>query len=145
MNVAFIVIERLNFLSSELFVWGKRKACVFKDEIETCKLDLDRLRQSSNSASMAKFQNLKQKLSSLLSQEEVYWKQRAKEHWLKDSDFNTRFFHTSMIAKNERNRIKSLTDGNGINYTDPVNLCIIVKDYFMDLFHPMTQPINPSS
>ncbi|XP_059457696.1 uncharacterized protein LOC132187382 [Corylus avellana] len=38
---------------------------------------------------------LKLELNCLLEQEELKWRQRAKKHWLKEGDRNTKFFHES--------------------------------------------------
>ena len=37
--------------------------------------------------------SLKREINSLLDDEEFYWGQWAKEHWLKEGDKNTKFFH----------------------------------------------------
>lgn len=37
---------------------------------------------------------LMHELDNLLSREETFWRQRARTQWLKESDRNTRFFHT---------------------------------------------------
>ena len=47
----------------------------------------------------------------LLSQDDAYWCQRAKSHWYKDGDRNTKFFHASATARKKVNRITSLDDG----------------------------------
>ena len=37
--------------------------------------------------------SLKREINNLLDDEELYWGQWAKEHWLKEGDKNTKFFH----------------------------------------------------
>ena len=37
--------------------------------------------------------SLKREINTLLDDEELYWGQRAKAHWLKEGDKNTKFFH----------------------------------------------------
>ncbi|XP_057793213.1 uncharacterized protein LOC131009824 [Salvia miltiorrhiza] len=38
-------------------------------------------------------------LAHIFLREETYWKQQAKQHWLKDGDTNTRFFHAMALAR----------------------------------------------
>ena len=40
---------------------------------------------------------LRGKLNDLLDDEEMYWGQRAKAHWLKEGDKNTKFFHAQAL------------------------------------------------
>jgi hypothetical protein len=47
-------------------------------------------------------------IHSLLEQEEVKWKQWAKENWLKYGDRNTKFFIASANQKNRRSHIEQI-------------------------------------
>lgn len=40
------ILDSLEFMASKLSIWGHRKARLFKDEINKCKLDMERLRTS---------------------------------------------------------------------------------------------------
>jgi hypothetical protein len=56
---------------------------------------------------------VKADIHSLLEQEDVKWKQRAKENWLKFGDRNAKFFHASASQKNNRHRIHNILDQEG--------------------------------
>lgn len=43
-----------------------------------------------------------------LAQEETLWYQKCKESWIELGDRNTKFFHTSTIDRQQRNKIKAL-------------------------------------
>ncbi|GAU29295.1 hypothetical protein TSUD_226660 [Trifolium subterraneum] len=74
-------------------------------------------------------------LSKVLKQEEDYWKQRAKSHWLKDGDSNTKYFHaTASSARKKRNNIQKLMNHDGDMIQDQNGMCIIAKEYFDQLF-----------
>jgi len=40
----------------------------------------------------------------LLVQEETFWKKRAKMHWLKDKDMNTKFFQMTAVSRSKVKR-----------------------------------------
>jgi hypothetical protein len=67
-------------------------------------------------------------------QDDVYWRQRAKKHWYKDGDKNTKFSHASATARKKANRILSLEDDNGTKVTNSDALCSVAKNYFSDIF-----------
>lgn len=61
----------------------------------------------------ATLKNLKIRLNQLWKQEETYWGQRAKMHWLKDGNHNSKFFHLSIIGRRARNHIVKIRDTSG--------------------------------
>ncbi|KAM5573208.1 hypothetical protein ABKV19_012976, partial [Rosa sericea] len=82
--------------------------------------------------------NLEQELTKeyheLLSSEEVFWKQKSRNTWLREGDMNTSFFHLSTIIRRRRNRIEGLEDEYGIWRTDRDDLHTIAVNYFKGLF-----------
>lgn len=57
--------------------------------------------------------SVKEALSDLLEQEDMKWRQRAKENWLKEGDRNTKFFHMCANQSTRRNQIVEIRDING--------------------------------
>ncbi|XP_062021310.1 uncharacterized protein LOC133737845 [Rosa rugosa] len=70
----------------------------------------------------------------LLSNEEVFWKQKSRNTWLREGDKNTRFFHLSTIIRRRRNRIEGLQDEYGNWKTNRDDLHTIAVNYFKGLF-----------
>lgn len=44
----------------------------------------------------------------VINQEEAFWKQHAKMHWLKDDDLNMKLFHMSAMARRKFKKIYGL-------------------------------------
>jgi hypothetical protein len=60
---------------------------------------------------------LNQKLTDLLHQQMVYWRQRGTIKWVKLGDENSKFFHANASIKHRRNLlITSLSDASGNQY-----------------------------
>jgi hypothetical protein len=74
------------------------------------------------------------RLSSLLTQDDLFWRQRAKIFWYKDGDLNTKFFHAAATTRRKMNRIDFLTDDNGVEHRSQEDMTVIVRDYFSTLF-----------
>lgn len=53
-----------------------------------------------------------------LSREEIFWRQKSRDMWLKNGDHNTKFFHSSVKERWVRNRIFSISDSQGRLLTD---------------------------
>jgi len=77
---------------------------------------------------------LKAEFHSLLTQEEVKWKQRAKENWLKFGDKNTKFFHASANQKNKSHRIEKILDQEGRLCSNQEEIEEAFINYFTALF-----------
>ena len=54
------------------------------------------------------------KTDEIMEADELKWKQRAKEDWLKHRDKNSKFFHASVNQKRRGNKISSIINERGI-------------------------------
>jgi hypothetical protein len=95
---------------------------------------MEQNQDSSNDLCVRKYQEAREKLSKVLKQEEEYWKQRSKTHWLRDGDSNTKFFHAMASARRKRNKIVKLCNNEGDITNDQSGMCNIAKEYFENLF-----------
>jgi len=77
---------------------------------------------------------LRKRMQRLLSQDDVYWRQRAKNHWYKDDNKNTKFFHASAIARKKINRIISLDDDADNKITSEQGMQDVARQYFANIF-----------
>jgi hypothetical protein len=66
-----------------------------KKALELCR------RRSLSQDSITRKEGLKYKLERLEEQRELYWRQRAKVHWLKNGDRNTKFFISVLQTEGE--------------------------------------------
>jgi hypothetical protein len=100
--------------------WGRRKRMKFKKEVSECSEEMERLRGCHDSINSGRYKEIQEKHARLLVQEETYWKQRAKMHWLKDGDMNTKFFHMSASTRQRAKRIDKLVNDENRTVTSCV-------------------------
>ncbi|XP_062006063.1 uncharacterized protein LOC133723263 [Rosa rugosa] len=74
------------------------------------------------------------RLQSLLSQEELFWRQRSKVSWLKEGDRNTSYFHRKAANRRRKNSIPGLYDEQGQWCDDDDGMEKVVTDYFTKMF-----------
>lgn len=70
----------------------------------------------------------------LLERQEVYWKQRIKQFWLKEVDQNTRFFHKFASGRKWNNQVKWLMKKHDEWKEGDEDIQGIIVDNFSDLF-----------
>jgi hypothetical protein len=78
--------------------------------------------------------NLKYKLEKFEDKKELYWRQQAKVHWLKQGDKNTRFFHEHASKSKRLNKIKRLIREDGHVVEEPGEIHEMVTDFYTNLF-----------
>ncbi|CAL5363688.1 unnamed protein product [Camellia sinensis] len=79
-------------------------------------------------------QELRFHLDILLQQQELYWAQRAKQHWMSLGDRNTKFFHRMASWRRSRNRIALIQDHDGHVLTQPKDIQMAFVAHFKHLF-----------
>ncbi|XP_062014320.1 uncharacterized protein LOC133730820 [Rosa rugosa] len=77
---------------------------------------------------------LMEKLQSLLSQEETFWKQRSKVTWLKEGDRNTGYFHRKAANRRRKNTLNGLFDEIGEWCEDDEGMESVITSYFSSMF-----------
>ncbi|XP_019172758.1 PREDICTED: uncharacterized protein LOC109168171 [Ipomoea nil] len=53
----------------------------------------DTIRNRQDLVALAEYQQIENSLKQIETQEDVFWRQRAKQHWLRGADANTKFYH----------------------------------------------------
>lgn len=118
-----------------LLNWSRSTFGNISKKIEELKLEIRDLQKGVITIEVkAKLLNLKSSLDLLLEQENLKWKQRAKQDWYREGDRNTKFFHSHATQHHEINQISMLKDAHGVLHSFDEALENIIKDYFRDIF-----------
>jgi len=134
------IITKLGGCVEDLKHWSKSHCNKLKVEIEECRNNLMRFRGSNDTMH---YESLQRIMTHLLIQEDAYWRQRAKNHWYKDGDLNTKFFHASATARKKVNRIYFLENDVGTRVYDNSGMASVAKDYFKELFQAKQSTGDP--
>lgn len=70
-----------------------------------------------------------------LAREEIFWRQKSRETWLKDGDRNTKFFHTSVKVRRSQNKIFSIKNKEGGTVSDLNQINWAAVKYFSEIFN----------
>lgn len=70
----------------------------------------------------------------MLEQEDIRWKQRAKQNWHQNGDRNTHFLHAWASHRRRINTIKKIKDGDGRDWTKPEDISKVFINFYKNLF-----------
>ncbi|KAK6132366.1 hypothetical protein DH2020_033887 [Rehmannia glutinosa] len=77
---------------------------------------------------------LQNQLENSLDQLDIKWKQRAKLHWYKEGDRNTKFFHSYANKRKSTNHIAHLKDQSGVSQDSIDGMEKIILNHFGAIF-----------
>jgi hypothetical protein len=77
---------------------------------------------------------LQSELNVWLERNELLWRQKSRETWLKEGDRNSRFFHLSTIIRRRRNAIEAIKNDGGEWITHKPAIQEFVASKFQQLF-----------
>lgn len=70
----------------------------------------------------------------LLERQEIYWKQRSKQFWLREGDQNTKIFHKFATTRRRQNQVVRLKDEEGEWKEEKEDVRKVIVDYFSEIF-----------
>lgn len=77
------------------------------------------------------YKTLESQRNDLIQVEETIWRQKNIVVWIKQGDYNTKFFHGKTSQRKKMNSIKKLKDDNGCWWNGDVHCERILVDYFL--------------
>ncbi|XP_019172825.1 PREDICTED: uncharacterized protein LOC109168241 [Ipomoea nil] len=121
------------YCGGKLMRWGGDHFHKFGDRIRQLRQRMENIRNRRDPTSLAEFQQINNQLNQLEAQEEVFWKQRAKQHWLRGTDANTKFYHRYASARKKKNYIASIKNNAGV-WVEGNDMHSVILDYFRSIF-----------
>ena len=129
------IMENLKRCASELSSWSSSVYGLIPKKIQLKRNALSALtQQDKNGELSSEIRNLKRELNGLLEDEELYWGQRAKAHWLKEGDRNTKFFHAHASDRCKQNTTLGLWDEHRRWCVEKESIARAGVDYFENIY-----------
>jgi hypothetical protein len=92
------------------------------------------LQTKEDGSAEVEIKKIQLELHGLLNKEELWWRQRAKEDWLKYGDRNTKFFHACANSKRRQNHVGRIMDETGLTWDTEGAVEGAFVSYFTSLF-----------
>ncbi|XP_074347239.1 uncharacterized protein LOC141686079 [Apium graveolens] len=126
--------EKLTECADVLSEWGKEITGSFKNRTREYIRKIKALRGRRDDYSVTCLKDYQEKLAEVYAQQEAFWKQRSKQHWLKAGDQNSKFFHAAAENRRNVNKIRWLKNNEGQLVDWDSGLQTVMIDYFTSLF-----------
>lgn len=127
-------MEKMVRCCAKLEAWGGGLIRDMKQRMLKYRQTMKRLRNRRDVVGLRQYEKARWHYLKLLEKKEIFWRQRAKQFWLRDGDKNTRFFHKYASARKEQNMIKKLKDDSGEWTEKEEEIQGIITKYFENIF-----------
>jgi exonuclease III len=119
----------------DLMEWSRNVLGDLEKRISRLKKELEGWRRKAiRQEQTRKEEVLRFKLCRLEEQKEMYWKQRAHAHWMRDGDRNTKYFHSVASERKKTNKIMKLRREDGVLVEEEEAMKEVATNYFSNLF-----------
>ncbi|XP_074322934.1 uncharacterized protein LOC141659900 [Apium graveolens] len=119
---------------TKLEEWGGGLIHEMKLNMGKYRKEMQRYRSRRDIFGIQKYDTARCHYLKLLEKQEIFWRQRAKQFWLREGEKNTRFFHKFASTRKEHNKIKKLKNENGDWKETDAEIQEIITDYFDNMF-----------
>lgn len=127
------VNRKLDRCRTHIISWAKKKKKNNLTEIKEIqqRLELALSRDTPNEELIA---SLTQKLEGFYQEEEMFWRQKSRIHWLQGGDRNTSFFHASVRGRRAKNNLSVIEDELGNSFFEEGQIVSTITDFYQCLF-----------
>ncbi|XP_042954620.1 uncharacterized protein LOC122291035 [Carya illinoinensis] len=119
--------------------WSKEAFRTHKRLLDQKGERLRRLQDSNTGQFSCLIKTIQKEIDELLEEEELKWRQRAKQRWLRDGDRNTKYFHRCATHRKQMNSIKVVTSEEGVREHSQEGIARVFQAFYQVLFstsHP---------
>lgn len=95
---------------------------------------MKKLRNKRDMQAQELYNAAKKELTLILSQREIFWRQRSKQLWLHSGDQNSRYFHAAASTRRKHNQIHWLQNNDGQWVDWDTGLANLMSSFYVDLF-----------
>ncbi|MQL83629.1 hypothetical protein Taro_016132 [Colocasia esculenta] len=129
---------KLRFLKSFYKKWNKEVFGDLSTNIKEAEADYSTAQNHYDEDPSTENYNVycqaKEKLEHILSQEEVFWRQKSRIKWLQEGDKNTKFFHAYAISQRRHSVILALYREDGTRIDRKEDIAAMFITYFSAAF-----------
>lgn len=131
-----VIILRQNWLIVKKVLFNWRKAINHQEKSVkwTYTQQLSNLQSCNVGDQIDLHQHLQEQFQQQLDEEDLKWKPRAKQHWLKHGDNNIRFFHLHANQRRKANLISKLLNHDEEEVTGQDQLGMFISSFYNQLF-----------
>ena len=134
------IAENLRICAADLSRWNSAVYGQIPKKIHDKRNRLNALAMHEKDEDLSlEINRLRGELNDLLDDEEMYWGQKEKAHWLKEGDKNTKFFHAQASERRKQNTIVGIWDEQGRWCDDEESIAQAAISYFDNIYsssHP---------
>jgi hypothetical protein len=138
------VQEKMKRCQKTIQVWVKKVVHATEESIREKSRALEMIQTEERGQAKEEEVQLKNEIENLLEQEEVKWKQRAKEDWLRHGDRNTKYFHACATQKRRHKVVDQIRNAEDRLCSTPEAVEAAFVNYYTNLF-TSTIPHNVES
>ncbi|XP_042939551.1 uncharacterized protein LOC122274591 [Carya illinoinensis] len=132
---------KFNQCKRDLLMWKQKATQQAQGDLAHILTSISHLQDTGDGSHMDRMQNLQRKLETSLAKTEMKWKQCAKQHWLRNGDKNTHFFHMQANQRRKTNSIKFISDSAGNIAHEQKDIGEVFTGFFSSLF-TTSLPVN---
>ncbi|KAG7584818.1 Ribonuclease H domain [Arabidopsis thaliana x Arabidopsis arenosa] len=126
-------IPQLDLCRSKIIEWLKVNHANSQLQIKQNQQELETA-LSSQFPDQVLITSLSKKLEAAYKEEESYWKQRSRVHWLQEGDRNTAFFHAVTRGRRTLNAFSVIEDDQGTEFFDEDQIADVISQVFKGTF-----------
>ncbi|KAL3618558.1 hypothetical protein CASFOL_037640 [Castilleja foliolosa] len=131
----FRLVTIIKNVKQDLRIWNRENFGNCFNKAKELKLKLDAMQYLDKTDSNGFItKNLQEELDTWLHRADIYWRQKAKEKWIKDGDANKRYFHLTAVIHSKYNKIDSLLDSNNLITYDRTSIGNSFVNFYSKLF-----------